>query len=34
MKKKWKKNSWRELSISQQPIYADKVLLQMTALLT
>ena len=24
MKKKWKKNSWRDFNISQQPTYADK----------
>ena len=29
MKKKWQKNSWRELSISQQPIYSDKGLLKL-----
>ena len=29
MKKKWQKNSWRELSISQQPIYSDKDLLKL-----
>ena len=29
MKKKWQKNSWRKLSISQQPIYSDKDLLKL-----
>ena len=29
MKKKWQKNSWRELSISQQPVYSDKDLLKL-----
>ena len=29
MKKKWQKNSWRELKISQQPIYSDKGLLKL-----
>ena len=29
MKKKWQKNSWRKLSISQQPVYSDKDLLKL-----
>ena len=29
MKKKWQKNSWRDLSISQQPTYSDKGLLKL-----
>ena len=29
MKKKWQKSSWRDLSISQQPIYSDKDLLKL-----